>query len=298
MQPLRSQIATVRANLNRNRIMKRPRWAQIPNDSAYVGGLLFTYLATNPIPNSTKEFINPEETHTNIVFYLKDHRGVSIRRSIDRVIEWRDSPAARVEGLHIDLAGGLIGVTAAINEEVYDGNNRVIASVLAFVFVAVVLFYRSLHAGVLMFVTMSFATMLVHAFMGIRGLGMNINTVPVVAVGIGVGIDYAIYVMDRIREETERLGEVRAAVREAINTTGLAITFTATTLVAGVVLWIFLSSLRFQADSATLLVLMMLVNMVAGMVFVPAWIMVFEPAFIRGDLARGAEAAAEVGAAP
>ena len=123
----------------------------------------------------------------------------------------------------------------------------------------------------------------------VRGVGMNINTVPVVAVGIGVGIDYAIYVMDRIREETQRLGEVRAAVHEAICTTGLAITFTATTLVAGVVLWIFLSSLRFQADSATLLVLMMIVNMAAGMVFVPAWIMIFEPAFIRGEGAAEAE---------
>ncbi len=227
-----------------------PRWAQIPRDAAYAGGLLFTYLATNPTPNSTKEFINPEETQANIVFYMKDHKGASIRRAIDRVVEWRDSPAASVEGLHIDLAGGLIGVTGAINEEVYAGNNRVIAAVLIFVFTSVVIFYRSFHAGVLMFATMSFATILVHAFMGIRGIGMNINTVPVVAVGIGVGIDYAIYVMDRIREETERLGTIQAAVKEAIATTGLAVTFTATTLVAGVILWIVLSSLRFQADSA------------------------------------------------
>ena len=278
------------ARMNRLTRNDDPRWAQIPGESAYVGGLLFTYLATSPTPNATKEYVNPGETEANVVFYLKDHQGATIRRTIDRVEAWMESPAADVEGLHLDLAGGLIGVTAAINEEVYLGNNRVILAVLSFVFVAVLLFYRSVHAGVLMLATMSFATVLVHAFMGVKGIGININTVPVVAIGIGVGIDYAIYIMDRIREEAPRFGDLSRAAREAICTTGLAISFTATTLVTGVVLWIFMSSLRFQADSATLLVLMMIVNMLAAMIFVPAWVVVLRPRFLLVEAERAVAA--------
>jgi predicted RND superfamily exporter protein len=38
------------------------------------------------------------------------------------------------------------------------------------------------------------------AFMGMRDIGLNVNTLPVTAVGIGVGVDYAIYMLDRLKE--------------------------------------------------------------------------------------------------
>ncbi|MEL0083167.1 MAG: MMPL family transporter [Gammaproteobacteria bacterium] len=259
-----------------------PRWAHIPDTAAYAGGLMFAYMATNAIPNALKEYITPEEDAANVVFYLKDHQGDTIRRTFDRIHQWQASPAAQVDGFRLDLAGGLIGVNAAINEEVISSNNKIVPSVLGFVFVSVLLFYRSLHAGLLMLLTMLFATLLTHAFMGIKGTGMNINTVPVIAIGIGIGIDYAIYIMDRIKETMAEYGDITEAVRAAMTTTGLAITFTATTLVMGVAIWIVMSSMRFQADAATLLVSMMLVNMVAAMIFVPAWVIVFKPAFLVG----------------
>jgi len=37
--------------------------------------------------------------------------------------------------------------------------------------------------------------------MGLYGLSIDFNTVPVLAVGMCVGLDYSIYMMDRIREE-------------------------------------------------------------------------------------------------
>ncbi len=43
--------------------------------------------------------------------------------------------------------------------------------------------------------------------MGLYGMSIDINTVPVVAVGIGVGIDYSIYMMDRIREFMAKNGQ-------------------------------------------------------------------------------------------
>lgn len=260
-----------------------PRWAQIPATSAYAGGLMFAYMATNAIPNALKEYITPEEDAANVVFYLKDHQGDTIRHTFDLIKQWQASPAAQVEGFHLHLAGGLIGVTAAINEEVVSSNNKVLPAVLGFVFLSVLVFYRSLHAGLLMLLTMLFATVLTHAFMGWKGIGMNINTVPVIAIGIGIGIDYAIYIMDRIKEKMEELQDFTLAVHAAMSTTGLAITFTATTLVMGVGIWIVMSSMRFQADAATLLVSMMLVNMVAAMIFVPAWVIVFKPKFLGAD---------------
>jgi predicted RND superfamily exporter protein len=150
--------------------------------------------------------------------------------------------------------------------------------ILAFVIVSV--YYSSLHAGWLMVLPMLFATLMTYAYMGAIGIGISVNTVPVIAVGVGVGIDYAVYFMDRIREEYADLRDMKLAVIKAVATTGSAVSFTAATLIAGVVLWIFMSDLKFQSDAALLLVYMLVVNAIAAVLIVPSWCVVFKPKFV------------------
>ena len=262
-----------------------PRWAVIPEDPAMSGGLMFMYMMSSPIPGALLEFLDPDEKTANMVFYYKDHQGETIRRAIHMAKEWTNSAMAQVEGLNIRLAGGLIGVTAAINESAYSTNLLVIPAVFLLIFVFVTAFYWSVHAGWLMMLAMSFATTLTYAYMGLAGIGINVNTVPIIAVGIGVGIDYSIYIMDRIRAEYQLSGDLSAAVKHAISTTGVAVGFTAITLIGGVIMWVLLSDLRFQADAALLLIVMLVLNAMAAWFLVPAWIETFRPGFIVGDKA-------------
>lgn len=257
-----------------------PRWQQIPKDEAYVGGLMFTYMASSPIPGALKEFTDPASQIANIVFFYKDHQGETIRRAIHTAKEWIAENEDKVDGLKIRLAGGTIGVTAAMNEAAFDTNKIVLPLVFTLIFFSVMIFYGSFQAGFMMFVAMLFATTLTYAYMGVVEVGININTVPIIAVGVGVGIDYSIYMMDRVREEMIRRGNLEDAVRHALSTTGLAITFTAMTLIAGIIMWIFLSDLRFQADAALLLSVMVVLNGLAALWIVPSWILVFKPAFV------------------
>jgi len=268
-----------------NRILHNddPRWAQIPDTNSYIGGLMFAYMASSPIPGALKEFVDTDDRNANLVFFYKDHKGETIRRAIHQAKTWIAEKGQQVEGLVLKLAGGGIGVTAAINEAAYDTNILVIPLVLALIFLFVTVFYWSFHAGFIMFLSMMFATTLTYAYMGLEGIGINVNTVPIIAVGIGVGIDYSIYIMDRIKEEVARSENLLAAVRRAIDTTGVAVGFTATTLIAGVIMWVFLSDLRFQADSALLLTMMLIFNAVAAVFIVPSWVLIFKPAFIFDD---------------
>lgn len=266
-----------------NRILHNddPRWSVIPDEASYVGGLMFAFMASSPIPGALKEFVDTDEQTANLVFFYKDHKGETLRRAIHMAKEWIEDPANQVEGLEVRLAGGPIGVTAAINEAAFESNIVIIPAAMALIFLFVTLFYWSLHAGWLMFLVMTFCTVATYAYMGIVGIGIDVNTVPIIAVGIGVGIDYSIYMMDRIREETARLGgDLEAGIRLAIATTGKAIAFTATALIGGVVMWAFVSDLRFQADAALLLVVMLILNAWAAANLVPAWIVRFRPAFI------------------
>jgi uncharacterized protein len=257
-----------------------PRWHQIPHDARYVGGLFFTYMASSPVPNALKEYITPDERRANVVFYFRDHRGTTVRDALARAESWARTAGERAEGLRIELAAGLIGVTAAINEVVWKTNFTVVPAVLALIFLAILLAYRSWHAAWIVLLSMSFSTLLTYAYMALRGIGVNINTVPMIAVGIGVGIDYSIYMLDRIREEMQAGGELRDAALRAIGTTGFAITMTFTTLIGGIAMWFVLSDLRFQADAALLLAVMLALNALAAILLVPAWTLVARPRFM------------------
>ena len=259
-----------------------PRWAQIPDTADEVGGLMFAYMASSPIPGALKEFVNPDENEAAMVFYYKDHKASTIQRVIGMASAQVASASAGIKDFSIHLAGGIVGVNAAIDDANFKDTLLITPLVMLMAFVFVSLYYSSLHAGWLMVLPMMFATVLTYGYMGFKHIGINVNTIPVIAVGIGVGIDYAIYIMDRIREEYVESSDLKDAVIRALSTTGLAVAFTAATLVSGVIMWVVLSDLRFQSDAATLLSVMLVLNALAAMILVPSWVLVFKPAFITG----------------
>jgi predicted RND superfamily exporter protein len=257
-----------------------PRWMQLPDSAAEVGGLMFAYMASSPIPGALKEFISPDEDEADIVFFYKDHKADTITRIVALAEEGIKQIEADTPGLHIELGGGIIGVTAAGNQALHADHMKIIPAVMILAFLLVMAYYQSLHAGWLMVLPMLFATLMTYAYMGASNIGISVNTVPVIAVGVGVGIDYSVYFMDRIREEMAKVRSIHQAVINAVATTGYAVSFTAATLIAGVVMWIFMSDLRFQSDAAVLLSFMLIVNAIAAMLIVPAWCVVFRPHFV------------------
>ncbi|MDR2187771.1 MAG: MMPL family transporter [Azonexus sp.] len=257
-----------------------PRWMQIPDNADEIVGLMFTYMASSPIPGALKEFINPDENEADMVFYYKDHQAETVNRVVALAEEGIRRIEAETPGLHIELGGGIIGVTAAANQALHSDHMKIIPAVMLLAFLLVTVYYSSAHAGWLMVLPMLFSTLMTYAYMGAAHIGINVNTVPVIAVGVGVGIDYAVYFMDRIREEMAATRDIHQSVINAVATTGYAVSFTAATLIAGVVMWIFMSDLRFQSDAAVLLSFMLIVNAIAAMLIVPAWCVVFRPHFV------------------
>src|SRR5438552_810352 len=273
-------IPTVVRVVNRLTHNDDPRWMQIPDNADEIGGLMFTYLASSPIPGALKEFINADENEADMVFFYKDHSAETINRAVAVATEAGRKVAASISGLTIEPGGGIVGVTAAANEALHTDHMILIPTVMALAFLLVMAYYQSLHAGWLMVLPMLFATVMTYAYMGWNGVGISVNTVPVIMVGVGVGVDYVVYFMDCIREEMALVHDVRQAAVNAVSTTGYAVSFTALTLIAGVILWVFMSDLRFQSDAALLLSFMLVVNAIAAILIVPAWCVVFKPHFV------------------
>jgi hypothetical protein len=200
---------------------------------------------------------------------------VADMKAVDSVPKYQPTNSW-TRGVQFVMAGGIMGILAAINDEVERSHVANIALIFVVIFVLHSVTYQSMLSGGIIFLQIATATMISLAYMAIRGIGLNINTLPVQSVGVGIGVDYAIYIVDRIRQECADTGDIDEAVRRAVRTTGMAVSFTATTITGGIVLWSF-SSLRFQAEMAYLLVMLMILNMFGAITVVPTFYSVLRP---------------------
>src|SRR5262249_54365602 len=144
------------------------------------------------------------------------------------------------------LAGGLIGVLAAANEELV--RNDLLMNLLGFgtIYIIVLFTYRSFAAGLYLLGPLFISNLVINAAMAVWGIGINVNTLPLVTVGVGFGVAYGPYIVSRIIEEIRVNGDLDLSIREALNTSGKAVSFTAICMVASTALWCF-SNIRFDA---------------------------------------------------
>jgi predicted RND superfamily exporter protein len=128
------------------------------------------------------------------------------------------------------------------------------------------------------------------ASMSLAGVGLDVNSLPILAIGIGVGIDYGIYLLTRICEEYQIANkDLGVAIRVALKTCGKAIFFTASLMTIGLAPWYFLSELKFLSDTGLLLVILMLINMVLALVLLPLLVYLIKPKFLDSDMSALSE---------
>jgi predicted RND superfamily exporter protein len=167
---------------------------------------------------------------------------------------------------------------AAVNDEVEWSYQVNLYLVLATVFALSFLTYRSLAGALIVMIPSIIAQPLTEAIMYGTGVDLNLNSLPVAAIGIGIGIDYGYYVLSRITEEYERYGDIDLAIAEALMTTGRAVLFTGATLTASVIFWLFFP-MKFQAEMAFLLTVILFLHVVGALVFIPSMVSLFRPRF-------------------
>lgn len=257
-----------------------PRYLDI-GDSTGLNGELYFMLVNGAEPGDVSRFVDPAYRDGSVTLFFKNHTGATIRTAVARVREF--SAAHGIEQGGFELAGGLVGVLAAINEVLLSGQIESIAFALLVLVVCCMVAYRSTVAGMFFMVPVLLSNTLTFSFMAFKGIGMNINTVPVAALGIGLGVDYAFYIVDSIKEELEAhpADGLPAAVRRALDGAGRGVLITASTLIASVVFWCF-SSLRFQAEMGLLMAIWLFISAFSALFIVPAMVCVFKPRFIVG----------------
>lgn len=262
-----------------------PRWEFIPDETRHLGNLFFL-IQSSTAPGEMDRYFSRDYKNATITIYYRDYSSEVIKGAIQRA---KDFIAANpLEHVRFRLAGGLMGVLAATYEEVEWSYAVNIPLVMVTVFILSFLTYRSVLGALIVMTPSIVAQPLSEATMYWLGIDANINSLPVAAVGIGIGIDYGYYVLSRIVEEYRKTPDFDAANAEALMTTGKAIMFTGTTLTAAVIFWLFFP-MKFQAEMALLLTLLLFFHIVGALVFIPALVSLLKPRFLRR---RSAESAA------
>ena len=214
------------------------------------------------------DLVNRDCSAMNVSIFTRDHRASTLARIIDEVKRFKE--AFDGPQLRFLLASGNAGVMAATNEAVAAADHWVNWALFATVTLLCLATFRSWRYTLCIVLPLGLVTVLCYAVMAMLGIGMKVNTLPVVALGVGVGIDYGIYLFEVIRHERRsRNATLRAALIEALRQRGTASIFTAVTMTVGVATWIF-SDLRFQADMGVLLAFMFLVNAAGALLLAPA----------------------------
>ena len=239
-----------------------PFWRVIPtNKPSIASDLIFL--------SSSSGLMNPDGSVMPIYLFTKDHKAETISRIVAAARKYRDEHSSSCQGLTFSLMGNNVGVMAATNEEVQASQTPI----LLYVYGAVVLFcliaFRSIRAVLCILLPLALVSLLGYALMAILGIGLKVNTLPIIALGVGVGVDYGIYIYASFKSMLKRGESFRKAYEKTLDITGNGVLVTALSLAIGVATWIW-SPLQFQADMGILLTFLFLVNMLGAVFVLPA----------------------------
>ena len=253
-----------------------PKWGVIPSTVQDVASEFFLYWGS-VYPSTSARHFTPDFSTAPVTFFCRDHTVAHVRGLVHAAEEF--IAANPMQGAHFLLAGGFVGTMAAVYDEILRSDALMTFASFAVILVIVGVTYRSLVAAMLLTLPLVVANLLVNAYMAARGIGLDLDTLPVIAVGVGFGIDYGIYLMSRIREALAGGDTLERAIERAIAGSGRTIAFTALTMTAGVLCFT-LTEIRFVSEMAMLLALWMCGSAVTSLLLVPALLLTLRPRFL------------------
>jgi len=254
-----------------------PRYLRIPENSRTIAEYLFLYSIT-AFPGDFDPVVSPDYKYANIKFDLKDHKAETINKVLAATGEWVDKNH-KVQNFEFRYPGGDIGILAAINEIIRKVLPRNIIQLSSIVFICIWVAYGSYVAGILLLIPLILGVLLTFGTLGLLGVSLTVETLPVAALGIGLGVDYGIYVTSRLRQELRQGLPFKRAIYTSLETSGKAVFFTGATVALGVFSWVF-SNIRLQARLGVILGSLLLLNMLGALILLPALISIFKPKFI------------------
>ncbi len=253
-----------------------PQWCHLPKDDRTLSFLCRRLLYAGE-PGTWDRYVDMQDKYGNIVVYCRDKMPATVESIVAHIQKYLKDTPGPPGGTYL-LAGGAVGVQAAVRDVIADSQTLNLILALGGVFLLCAITFKSATAGLLCTIPLAISNVLTFALMGAYHIGLTVNTFPISSIGIGLGVDYGIYYIGRLLEERDRGCDLKTAVANALTTNGRSIIQIATTLTIGLGMWVF-SPLKFQAEMGMLLAILLVLNMLGALLLIPAMLCIFKPKF-------------------
>ncbi|HZR71111.1 MAG TPA: MMPL family transporter [Burkholderiales bacterium] len=237
---------------------------ELPPTKALAAQYLFLYTLSGGDDLST--LVTPDNRLAKIVVLLHDDStryGKQMIAAAEAILA-RELPP----GFHYRVAGSLAS-NGALTEAMVEGKVANILQITVITIAVGGIVLRSALAGLLVAVPLALAVAINFAVMGFLHIPLDIVTSAVAAMAVGIGADYAVYFLFRLREESQRTGDVPAALRATLLTSGKAIVFVSSAIAAGYSTLCF-SGFAFHIQLGGLVALAMLTSSASTLVVLSA----------------------------
>ena len=171
-------------------------------------------------------------------------------------------------------------IIAELSDIVVNGQAAsLLISILMVIFVMSLLF-KSVKAGLISAVPLSFSMIILFGLMGYFNIDLNIATAMLSSVMIGVGIDYTIHILWRYKEERANGLDYKEATIKTLVTTGRGVTINALSVIIGFAA-LFISNFLPVKFFGFLVVVSISACLIGAMVIIPAICLILKPKFLE-----------------
>jgi hypothetical protein len=179
--------------------------------------------------------------------------------------------------------GGYAVIMSDFAESVIKGQVSSLLFAVVTVFILLAIIFRSVRGGLTGTIPLAASILILFGFMGMTGIALDAATALLSSIMIGVGVDFTIQYMWCFNNELRKGLSYEVATVKSIQTIGRSIIINALSVMAGFSALMFsgFTSIRFFGY---LVVISIGSCLIGAILVIPAFLIVFRPAFIQKDL--------------
>jgi predicted RND superfamily exporter protein len=249
---------------------------RLPDTQELVSQLLF--LGDSP---AFERFVERSQSRAVVTAYLRSDDSALVGPLVRHLEQWvADHPPP--DGERVLIAGGAGPTVLAVNEHTTYGKLLNMLVVLAVIYTVSSVIMRSPAVGLYVISPIVVTMIILFGGLGWTGVRLDMGSASVIAMAAGVGADYAIYFLYRLREEHRRLGDDIRAVGTAMQTSGRAVLFVASSIGVGFGCMAWSPYLGMKLFG-TLMPAAMVISCLAALSIMPVLVLRLRPRFIYAN---------------
>jgi uncharacterized protein len=273
-------IVDLLKQMNRSMNAGQQAFFVLPPTSDLVSQYLLLYSMSGQ-PTDFDAYIDYPYQNANLLVWMKNDSSKYAERIVAQIRQHVEPTLPK--GVHIQI-GGSVPQTSALSETLVDGKIMNIVQMMAIVFVAGAVVFRSLVAGLYLVLPLIFTVLVNFGVMGITGIPLNTPNSVSSAMAIGIGADYAIYLLYRLREELKKTSDVDMALLHTMKTAGKAVVYVASAIAGGYSVLMLSFNFYVHIWFGLLIVLSMVVSAASALILIPALIKLHAPRFLKARM--------------